>query len=133
MWTVASRTPHIALWSSVRLPATIALAAVGLLFMISGVMAFRSARTTINPVDIEAASALVTGGVFRRTRNPMYVGFTLLLLAWALYLAAPWTLLGVAVFIAFIQRFQILPEERVMRAKFGEAYAQYAVRVRRWL
>ena len=57
----------------------------------------------------------------------------LLLAAWAVYLAAPWTLLGVAAFVLFIWRFQILPEERAMADKFGLAYEEYRNRVRRWL
>ena len=90
-------------------------------------------RTTISPVDIEAASTLVTGGVFRYTRNPMYVALTALLLAWTAWLAAPWAAFCPVAFALFITRFQIIPEERVLRAKFGRAYEDYAQRVRRWI
>jgi protein-S-isoprenylcysteine O-methyltransferase Ste14 len=98
-----------------------------------GLREFARAKTTFNPVKIDEASSLVTGGVFRLSRNPMYVGMVSLLLAWAVYLAVPWTLLGPAAFVAFITRFQIIPEERVMRAKFGAAFEEYAKRVRRWV
>jgi protein-S-isoprenylcysteine O-methyltransferase Ste14 len=84
-------------------------------------------------VDIEAASTLVTGGVFRYTRNPMYVALTALLLAWTAWLAAPWAAFCPVAFALFITRFQIIPEERVLRAKFGRAYEDYAQRVRRWI
>ena len=97
------------------------------------IAAFNSADTTINPVAIDKASALVTAGPFRFTRNPMYVSMTALLFAWAAWLASPWTLLGPLAFLAFITRFQIIPEERVMRLKFGADFAAYAGRVRRWL
>lgn len=79
------------------------------------------------------ASALVTGSVYRLSRNPMYVGLALLLAAWAVYLSMLWPFLGPVLFVLYMNRFQIGPEERVMRGKFGEDYAAYAARVRRWL
>jgi len=109
------------------------------LLLLSGVVsapaftAFARAGTTINPVRIDQASALVTGGIYRVTRNPMYVGLTGLLLALAAALARPWLLVGPAFFIGFITLFQIIPEERAMLARFGEPYAAYRRRVRRWL
>ena len=90
-------------------------------------------KTTINPVDLESASALVTSGVFRFSRNPMYVGFTAMLVGWAVCLAAPWALVGPVAFVLFTNRFQIIPEERVMRDKFGQAYDDYQAQVRRWI
>ncbi len=103
------------------------------LFGFPAFAAFGKARTTINPVRIEQASSLVTTGVYRFTRNPMYVALALLLCAWAAGLgrALPW--IGPVVFIAFINRFQIIPEERVLTEKFGDAYEEYRRSVRRWL
>lgn len=94
---------------------------------------FNRAGTTINPVRIDQASALVTTGIYGRTRNPMYVGLTALLLALAAVLGNLWAMAGPVLFALFITRFQILPEERVMQAKFGQAYLDYKARVRRWL
>jgi protein-S-isoprenylcysteine O-methyltransferase Ste14 len=111
----------------------------GLLFVLavllasSGIGAFRRAKTPLDPVHIDRASTLVTSGIYGFTRNPMYLGLTTLLLAWAEFLSAPWTLLGPAVFALFIDRFQIAPEERAMRAKFGAEYDAYTRRVRRWM
>lgn len=133
MWAVARATPVIAIDSNVRWAIVAALGLFSLLVAGLGVAAFSRARTTIDPVQIEAASALVTGGIYRWTRNPMYVGLTALLLAWAVYLAAPLALLGPLAFALFIGRFQIIPEERMLRAKFGRAYEEYLGRVRRWL
>jgi protein-S-isoprenylcysteine O-methyltransferase Ste14 len=133
MWLASCYTP---LWlpdTVFRLALTALITVVGLAFGGGGLRAFVKAKTTIDPVHVDAASALVTDGVFRISRNPMYVGFALLLTAWAVYLAAPWTLLGVATFVLFIRRFQILPEERAMKEKFGLSYEEYRRRVRRWL
>ena len=106
---------------------------LGALVVVQGARTFWRNKTTINPVDLESASALVTSGVFRYSRNPMYVGFTVMLVGWAVSLAAPWALLGPLAFVLFTNRFQIIPEERVMRAKFGQAYDDYRAQVRRWI
>jgi len=109
------------------------LIGLGILVMVFGMLAFRRAKTTINPVKIGAASSIVTGGVYRYTRNPMYVGLTLMLLGWAVRIAVPFVLAGPVVFMLYITRFQIIPEERVLTSKFGEEYRKYQERVRRWL
>jgi len=105
----------------------------GAAFDLSGLLAFRASRTTINPLQPQRASALVVGGVYRFTRNPMYVGMALFLLAWAVYLSAVLPFLGPLLFALYITRFQIQPEERVLKALFGAGYLAYAARVRRWL
>lgn len=133
MWFVASLGPALALGTSTRYVTAIALVSVALAFDLAGLLAFRASRTTINPLSPERASKLVTGGVYRVTRNPMYVGMCFLLLAWAVYLSAVLPFLGPVVFVLYITRFQVLPEERVLRQLFGEQYIQYTARVRRWL
>jgi protein-S-isoprenylcysteine O-methyltransferase Ste14 len=82
---------------------------------------FRRAGTTIDPVHVARASALVTDGIYARSRNPMYVSLAALLAAYAAYAAQAWLALGPVIFVAYITRFQIIPEERVMREKFGAA------------
>jgi protein-S-isoprenylcysteine O-methyltransferase Ste14 len=110
-----------------------ALAWMALIFASLGFVTLRLARTTIDPIHIEAASTLVTTGIYRCTRNPMYVGLTCLLMAWSAHLMVPWTAIGPAAFVLFITRFQIIPEERALQRKFGSAYEDYRRRVRRWL
>lgn len=112
---------------------TVLFAVVGAVFMIAGVVEIRRARTTINPLTPHAATSLVASGVFRFTRNPMYVGGTLLLASWAVHLFSPWALLGPVCFALYIHRFQIAPEERVLSSLFGAEYSAYRTRVRRWL
>ncbi|MBY0613526.1 MAG: isoprenylcysteine carboxylmethyltransferase family protein [Beijerinckiaceae bacterium] len=118
-----------------RLRITVAIVVLAFAFIVgfSAIRAFRQARTTINPVDIEAASSLVTDGIFRYTRNPMYVSLAALLTGLAILLATPIAFLGPVAFVLYIWRFQIVPEERVMQLKFGKSYADYKTRVRRWL
>lgn len=138
MWGLASWGPSWPLAGGLfpepwRDAVSIGLALVGVALDLSGLWVFRRARTTFNPLSPSKASALVTGGVYRFTRHPMYLGLLLLLSAWALHLAAPWPWAGPVLFVLWIGRFQIAPEERVMRAKFGAEYDAYAARVRRWL
>ena len=123
----------LALPPGVRVGAALALAVVGACFDVAGLLAFRKAKTTANPMTPNRSAAVVSTGVYRITRNPMYLGLALILLGLALYLASPWALLGPLVFGAFITRFQIQPEERALTARFGAAYTAYCARVRRWL
>ena len=95
--------------------------------------AFGKARTTINPVQIDRASSLVTTGIYRTTRNPMYVALTFILCAWAAWLNQPLAIVGPILFALYITRFQIVPEERTLAKKFGHSYDDYRRSVRRWL
>lgn len=130
---VAWFTPAMEIESRARFVGGGIAVALGALVVVQGARTFWRNKTTINPVNLESASALVTSGIFRFSRNPMYVGFTAMLVGWAVCLAAPWAFLGPVVFVLFTNRFQIVPEERVMRIKFGEAYEDYRAKVRRWI
>jgi protein-S-isoprenylcysteine O-methyltransferase Ste14 len=136
----------LGMWGGVRAagaspfagPAILALAGgvlvlAGLWLVVSGFREFRRAGTTIDPVNIDRAATLVSTGVFAWTRNPMYLGFASVLLGWAALLGSGWALIGPVLFVTFIQRFQIVPEERAMTAMFGAAFDAYRARVRRWI
>lgn len=103
------------------------------LFFSRSWQAFRAAQTTLNPIHIDQATTLVGNGIYRVSRNPMYVGLTSLEMAWACYLQAPLAFLGLILLAAYLTRFQILPEERALEAKFGQEYRDYQARVPRWL
>ena len=133
MWGLSHVLPGVAVPTPLRVAFTVAIAFTGLSFGVAGTLAFRKARTTVNPLRPERASSLVLTGVYRISRNPMYVGMALALLSWAVYLASPLALLGPALFVAYITRFQIKPEEQALLAKFGRPYEQYMARVRRWI
>ncbi len=138
MWGL-SRTSFLPDWMSGmptawRIGGAMALALVGLGFDVAGIIAFRRAKTTVNPLKPEKSVALVSAGVYRITRNPMYVGMVFILAAWGVYLASVWALLmGPLLFAAYITRFQIKPEERVLARRFGAEFEGYQARVRRWL
>ena len=133
MWLASSLVAALELPFVLRLGAALTLVAVGLVVSTAGVVAFRRARTTIDPTKPMATSALVSDGIYRMTRNPMYLGLLLALLGWAAFLANPLALLLVPAFVLYINRFQIEPEERALSALFGGEYGAYQERVRRWL
>ena len=109
------------------------LLSVGLALMLSGVLAFRIAKTTVDPLHPERAAQLVVSGIYRRTRNPMYLGMLLLLAAWTVYLGHPLALITLPFWVWFIGRFQIRPEEAALRRLFGSSYVAYCSTVRRWI
>jgi protein-S-isoprenylcysteine O-methyltransferase Ste14 len=116
-----------------RLGIAAALVALGQSISISGIVAFRRAKTTPNPLKPTAASSLVSSGIYRFSRNPMYLGLLLTLLAWAVFLASPAALAFLPLFVLYMNRYQIGPEERVLSSLFGAEYAAYKQKVRRWL
>jgi protein-S-isoprenylcysteine O-methyltransferase Ste14 len=108
-------------------------AVIGRAITVAAGARFRQARTTFDPFKPREASVLVTGGVFRVSRNPMYLGLLLLLIAWALWLGtvSPWLVLPL--FATVISVGQIVPEERALEERFGETYLAYRRSVRRWI
>jgi protein-S-isoprenylcysteine O-methyltransferase Ste14 len=133
MWVIAHQAAVVQLPKLLTLSVAAALGAIGAAVALAGVHSFRRARTTVNPLKPETSATLVATGVYSFTRNPMYLGMVLVLIAWAVYLASFWSLVGPAFFALYITRFQIVPEERVLHKLFGAPFAEYKKRVRRWL
>lgn len=133
MWAGAGDTPALPVATGLRPILALLVALIGGAYAIAGAVSFRRARTTVNPLKPASASSLVTGGIYGVTRNPMYVGLLMALVAMGIYLAAIAALIGPLLFVLFIDRFQIVPEERALAEKFGPEYTAYAQRVRRWL
>lgn len=123
--------------TSVTVPAKLIIAAtlvlLGALVALAGVLEFRRQQTTVNPFTPEQSSALITTGIYRFSRNPMYLGFLLALLGWAAYLSNWASALLLPAFIAYMNRFQIQPEERALESRFGQPFGEYRKSVRRWL
>lgn len=133
MWGISRVAPLIQISAPLRTAVAIAIALVGMGFALTAILSFRRASTTVNPTKPQATSSLVISGVYRVTRNPMYLGLLFVLVAWAVSLSSPWALLGPVAFVLYIRRFQIVPEERALAALFGSEYSAYRSRVRRWL
>ena len=133
MWLVARVTPELAVNIPARGVIAAVIFAVGLAVAISAVVRFGRARTTVNPLAPETASSLVTSGIYRFTRNPMYLGLLFALLAWSVVLANPLVLIFLPVFVLYMNRFQIGPEEAALTGRFGEEFVAYTSRVRRWI
>ena len=109
----------------------LALVGIGLVFV--GGVAFRAHKTTVNPRTPGESSSVVSSGVYRVSRNPMYLGFLLALAGWAVYLSNAVAVLLLPAFVVYMNQFQIKPEERALLTKFGSAFAAYMASVRRWL
>ena len=133
MWAAARWLPGLRLLPVPPRVLPVLLAVLGAASTIAGMASFRRLGTTVNPLQPAKATALVTGGIYRLTRNPMYLGLLLVLAGWALALGSVPAWAGPLVFVAWITRLQIQSEERVLRGLFGAAYAAYCGRVRRWL
>ena len=131
MKSIAYVLPFVAL---PHLPVVaIVMTLIGIGAGIAGIWNFYKARTTINPLEPSETTHFVSEGIYKLSRNPMYVGLACCLVSWAIWLSylLPW--LGVLLFIAYMTRFQIIPEERVLKQKFGDEYQNYCLKVRRWL
>lgn len=133
MWAAARGTPTLEFPFALRISLALGLAALGLGIAIAGVRAFRRASTTVHPMRPDETTTIVASGIYAWSRNPMYLGMLLALGGWAVWLASPVAALLLPGFIAYLNRWQIGPEERALTARFGDAYASYARRVRRWI
>lgn len=108
------------------------LVVAGGIMGVGALQRFRHHQTTVSPTRPHHTSHLVTSGVYRISRNPMYLGLLCWLSAWACYLGGVWVWLGPLVLAFWLTRFQIMPEEQLLRARFGDEYVEYCRRVRRW-
>lgn len=135
MWAAARLAPSLALPLpfAVRVAVASVLVAAGVGLIGAGAKLFLRAKTTIDPTKPAEASSLVVTGIYRFTRNPMYAGGLLALLGWGVYLSNALALALSAVLVLYINRFQIVPEERTLSGIFGAEYDAYKARVRRWL
>lgn len=136
LWQVAACWPvpaGMALPREARLIGAVLAGGVGLALDLVGVAAFVRARTTVNPMRPQNTRALVQTGLYARSRNPMYVGQALMLAGWAGWLGHPAGVLALVALVAWLNRFQIAPEERWLRERFGAEFDRYCERVPRWL
>ena len=133
MWLMAALTPGLAFAVPGRKMALIALSSLSGLLAGPSIASVLRAKTTLSPTRPERASALLCSGVYAISRNPMYLSLAVLLAAWAVFLSNPLTMFIIPGFIAYMNRFQIEPEERALTTLFGDEYLAYQKKVRRWL
>lgn len=137
MWALDRWLPGERLDAALARPLVVVVAGgvaiAGLVLAVEAVARFARMRTTVHPLRPEEAARLVVVGTYRYTRNPMYLGLLLLLVAWALWLGSLSVWLVLPVFVFVLTRLQIVPEERALAAKFGDDYHAYRRSVRRWL
>lgn len=133
MWWEAIMFPRLTVDWLLSDATAVLLGLVGATVSLTGIITFRRTGTTIDPRRTEETAVLVHSGIYRYSRNPMYAGAFLMLFGWGVYLSNLLSILCSPIFIAYITRFQIMPEERKLHEKFGTEFLAYKDRVRRWL
>ncbi len=133
MWVTYILTPETPIPAIFRKITMYSFTAAGAVIGFAGVVSFRKAETTVNPLKPDECTSLVSSGIYRFTRNPMYLALLLALLGWGLILSDLYSLAWSAVFVLYINRFQIQPEERALEKRFGAEFTRYQSRVRRWI
>lgn len=115
-----------------RRPLAVVLIGVGTALIIAARVALNRAGTTWHPTEPGRTTVLLTSGVYGFSRNPTYLGMEIVLLSWAVMLASPAAVLVTALFVVYVDRFQIRPEEMTLSISLGQEYRDYLRRVRRW-
>ena len=133
VWLVARLLPNLNYNFSGQRDLVLILGVAGMAFAMVAMGLFRRAKTTTNPLNPEKAQQLVTTGVYRITRNPMYLGLVLILLAWIIMKGNPINLIFLISCVAYLTAFQIKPEEKALTELFGAEYLNYKAKVRRWV
>ena len=106
---------------------------LGFFILISAVKLFRNDKTTVNPLSPEQATKLVTNGIFKLSRNPMYLGMAVILASVAVFFNIIGGIISMALFCLYITKFQIIPEEKAMKELFAQDFEQYMQATRRWI
>ena len=133
MWLMANYFPSSGVEIPGRKVLIVLFAGLGGIVAIPAVAAFRSVDTTVDPRTPDKATRLVVSGVFRYSRNPMYLGLLCVLIAWAVYLSNLLAFVGIPLFVGSMNRLQIQLEEQAMERQFGDEYREYRKSVRRWI
>ena len=133
MWGAARIAPGLSVdFAGQTVLAAIFAVAGGVIEIISLATFFR-AKTTVNPLKPENANTLVVSGLYKISRNPMYLGLLLFLVGGAIWFGNLVALAGPVLYFIYITWSQIKPEERILREKFGAEYDAYCAQVRRWI
>src|SRR4051812_8134489 len=130
-WLLERRYPLTSLPRNISIAGGIVLILAGLLVTRAAARSMWAAKTSMIP--IRPTTAIVSDGVYRFTRNPMYVSMVAVYVGIALLIRAAWALVLLPLVVLLVDRLVIAKEERYLRGKFGETYTNYCSRVRRWI
>jgi len=133
MWIIAFVTPSLFYSFPFQKTVAMILLFIGGVFGVSSILTFVFFRTTINSVEVDAVSSLVSSGVYSITRNPMYLALLFVLLGWACILSNILAMIVIPMYVLYVTYFQIIPEEIALESKYGDKFTQYKTKVRRWL
>ena len=133
MWLVAKFTPSFSVPENYKLILALIIVIDGVVLLLIGAYFIKKAKTTINPMRPDKSSALVTNGLYRFSRNPIYLADLVILIGWGVFLANIFSLSMIILFVLYMNRFQIIPEERFLEEKFGKDYLDYKAKARRWI
>ena len=134
MWFIAHSEFAYTISNPFALIMALPLAAIGIYISASAIRKFKTAETTISPLQPDSATSLVHKGIFGKSRNPMYLGLLLVLLGWAVWLQSMSNAIVLVAFVLCLTELQIKPEEEAALKKvFGQGYIDYCKRVRRWI
>ena len=106
---------------------------VGTLILINPVCNFIKSKTTVNPVKFVNVNKLVTSGIYKYSRNPMYLGMILIIISTSIFYLNYYSMVTPFIFHFWINRFQIKREEIFLKEKFGKEYLSYMSKSRRWI
>ena len=112
---------------------SIVILSIGILVIINPVVKFIKSKTTVNPVEFKNVEKLVTSGIYKYSRNPMYLGMIMIIISTTVYYLNFYSLLTPFIFYFWINRFQIKREEVFLEEKFGQEYLSYKTKTRRWI
>ena len=133
MWLGASHVPGFNFQFRFQSLVGWIIGLLGVIVCLLGVLEFKRAKTTVNPTKPQSSSSLVRRGIYGLTRNPMYLGFLLILAGWATAMGSFVAFMALPAFVVYMNRFQIEPEERALTSIFGDDFKKYCSEARRWV
>ena len=116
-----------------QLEISIFILSAGILIFVNPVLQFIKSKTTVNPIQFEEVNKLVTSGIFKYSRNPMYLGMLMIVLSTSIFYLNIYSILTPLLFILCVNKFQIKREEEFLIEKFGDEYLSYKKKTRRWI
>jgi|TARA_B100000214_G_scaffold223541_1_gene162660 Putative protein-S-isoprenylcysteine methyltransferase len=106
---------------------------IGVLILITPIFKFIKSKTTIDPIKFKKVNKLITSGIYKYSRNPMYLGLLMIVTSTSIFYLNIFSIITPIIFYCWINRFQIKREEIFLTEKFGNDYILYKTKTRRWI